>query len=104
MKAALHQWFPDQEILDTVAVNWEKEEYSLGTYNMPKHHQLTRFLAELQRPESGVFLAGSDVANGWSGNIDGAIESGITVSRKAAKALGALRAVTDPSLALPAKA
>lgn len=44
------------------------------------------------------------VGGGWSGNIDGAIESGITVSRKAAKALGALRAVTDPSLALPAKA
>jgi monoamine oxidase len=31
----------------------------------------------MRRPEGGVLIAGSDVANGWSGFIDGAIESGL---------------------------
>ena len=31
----------------------------------------------LRRPEGPVLLAGSDLAAGWSGFIDGAIESGL---------------------------
>jgi monoamine oxidase len=49
---------------------------------MLKPNQLTRYLRELQRPEDCVFLAGSDYANGWMGFIDGAIESGLNVSRE----------------------
>ena len=30
----------------------------------------------MQRPEGAVVFAGSDIANGWAGFIDGAIESG----------------------------
>ena len=37
---------------------------------------LTSSLAELQRPEGNIFFAGADIANGWRGFIDGAIESG----------------------------
>lgn len=88
MKQALLQWFPDQEILDTVAVNWEKEDYTLGTYMMLKKGQLTRLMDELQRPEHGLHIAGSDVAVGWNGFIDGAIQSGIMVGRQVAKSLG----------------
>ena len=39
--------------------------------------QLTGALAELQRPEGRIILAGSDYASGWRGFIDGAIESGL---------------------------
>jgi monoamine oxidase len=31
----------------------------------------------MRRPEGPVLLAGSDLAAGWSGFIDGAIETGI---------------------------
>jgi monoamine oxidase len=31
----------------------------------------------MRRPEGPVLLAGSDLAAGWSGFIDGAIESGL---------------------------
>ena len=31
----------------------------------------------MQRPEGAVILAGSDLANGWAGFMDGAIESGL---------------------------
>lgn len=41
---------------------------------------LTEGLEELQRPEGRVFFAGSDIASGWRGFIDGAIESGARVA------------------------
>jgi monoamine oxidase len=87
MKSALGQWLPHHDVIDTIAVNWEEEQYSLGTWSMPKTGQLTGYLAELQRAEGGVFVAGSDVANGWNGFIDGAIESGITTARRVARFL-----------------
>ena len=43
--------------------------------------------AEARRPEGRIAFAGSDIANGWSGFIDGAIESGF---RGAALALDAM--------------
>ena len=36
---------------------------------------------KIQRPEGRVVLAGADIADGWSGFIDGAIESGLTAAR-----------------------
>jgi monoamine oxidase len=43
----------------------------------------------LQRLECGVFLAGSNYANGWMGFIDGAIESSPRVSREVSEDLSA---------------
>jgi len=48
---------------------------------MPRPNAVTRYLRELQRPEGRVFLAGSDIASGWSGFIDGAVESGLWAAR-----------------------
>ena len=48
---------------------------------------LTGALRELQRPEGRIHFAGSDVANGWRGFIDGAIESGASVARQVAEQL-----------------
>jgi monoamine oxidase len=48
---------------------------------MQRAGQLTGALAELQRPEGRVLLAGSDYADGWAGFIDGAIESGMRAGR-----------------------
>jgi monoamine oxidase len=42
----------------------------------------------MQIPEGRVVLAGSDVANGWAGFIDGAIESGLRAGARAAAILG----------------
>ena len=50
-----------------------------GSY---RPNQITRDLTALQQPEGrAVFLAGSDIASGWNGNIDGAIESGLSAAR-----------------------
>jgi monoamine oxidase len=39
----------------------------------------------MQTVEGRVVLAGSDIANGWAGFIDGAIESGLRAGKAAAR-------------------
>jgi len=40
----------------------------------------------MRSPEGNLILAGSDLANGWAGFIDGAIEAGLNAGRWAASA------------------
>jgi monoamine oxidase len=82
VQKAIRTWLPDAEVVDSIGHDWVSDEFSQQTWPMLKPHQLTRYLRELQRPEDSVFLAGSDYANGWMGFIDGAIESGLQVSRE----------------------
>jgi monoamine oxidase len=42
----------------------------------------------MQEPEGRVLLAGSDLADGWAGFIDGAIESGLRAGARAAQISG----------------
>ncbi|WP_179887059.1 NAD(P)/FAD-dependent oxidoreductase [Bacillus sp. AFS088145] len=78
----VRRWIPEAEVLECTGHDWVADEFSGQTWNMQKRNQKTRYMAELQRPEQGVFLSGCDYANGWPGMMDGAIESGLVVSRK----------------------
>lgn len=84
---AAAELMPGHEIVDSHAHNWTGDEFANGTWSMYRPNQLTRYLRELQRPEERVFLATSDVADGWNGFIDGAIESGLATAGKVAKLL-----------------
>jgi monoamine oxidase len=83
VQEALRAWLPDVEVLEVASHDWVADEFSGETWPMQRAGQLTGTLAELQRPEGRVFLAGSDHANGWAGFIDGAIESGMRAGRDA---------------------
>jgi monoamine oxidase len=48
----------------------------------------TKYFRELQRPEGRIHFAGSDIANGWRGFIDGAIETGVMSARRIHAELG----------------
>lgn len=83
VQAALRRLISDDlEVVAYDVKDWLDDEFSQGAWSVFKPNQLTRFLAELQRPEGHVHLAGSDLANGWNGFIDGAIESGTRVARR----------------------
>ena len=69
--------FPGFEALAATAHDWAHDEFARGTWAIHRPGWYTDFHAEMQRAEGRVVLAGSDVANGWSGFIDGAIESGL---------------------------
>ncbi|GAA4616336.1 flavin monoamine oxidase family protein [Saccharopolyspora hordei] len=84
---ALRTWRDDLEVFDVTGHDWMRDEFSRETWPMQRPGQLTRYLAALQEPHGPVRFAGSDVATGWAGFIDGAIESGLRASRAAHEVL-----------------
>jgi len=79
--AAIRELLPDLQVVEVFGHDWTRDEFSRGTWAAHRPGQISRYLAELQRPEGRVVLAGADIADGWSGFIDGAIESGLSAAR-----------------------
>jgi monoamine oxidase len=77
MQASLDETLPGYEVLDATAHDWLADEFSRGTWAIHRPGWYTHHHAAMRRPEGRDILAGSDLANGWSGFIDGAIESGL---------------------------
>jgi pseudooxynicotine dehydrogenase len=68
---------PGYEVIDATAHDWLSDEFSRGTWAIHRPGWYEHHHAAMRRPEGAVVFAGSDIANGWSGFIDGAIESGL---------------------------
>jgi monoamine oxidase len=77
VQAALDEILPGYEVLDATAHDWLADEFSRGTWAIHRPGWYEHHHAAMGRPEGNVILAGSDLANGWAGFIDGAIESGL---------------------------
>jgi len=75
---------PGYEVIDATAHDWLSDEFSRGTWAIHRPGWYEHHHAAMQRPEGAVVFAGSDIANGWSGFIDGAIESGLRSASLAA--------------------
>jgi monoamine oxidase len=73
---AIRELIPDLDVVEVTGHDWTRDEFSRGTWAAHRPGQITGSIPELQRPEGRVVLAGADMADGWSGFIDGAIESG----------------------------
>jgi monoamine oxidase len=77
VQRSLDEILPGYEAVEATAHNWPADEYARGTWAIHRPGWYTTHHAEMQRPEGRVQLAGSDLADGWAGFIDGAIESGL---------------------------
>ena len=84
VQRALEDILPGYELVAATAHDWLADEYARGTWAIHRPGWYTRHHAEMRRPEGRILLAGSDLANGWSGFIDGAIESGLDAGGRAA--------------------
>jgi pseudooxynicotine oxidase len=73
----LDRIIPGYRAVDASAHDWLADEFSRGTWAIHRSGWYSRYYEEMRRPEGPVLLAGSDLAAGWSGFIDGAIESGL---------------------------
>jgi len=73
----LESILPGYEALDATAHDWLADEHSRGTWAIHKPGWYEHHHAAMRRPEGRIVFAGSDIANGWAGFIDGAIESGL---------------------------
>jgi monoamine oxidase len=82
VQQVVQQFLPDAEVVAAKGHDWTADPFAGGTWSVFRPQQLTRYLRELQRSESRLLFAGSDVANGWNGFIDGAIETGLRAGRE----------------------
>ncbi len=80
----LDEILPGYELVDATAHDWLADEFSRGTWAIHRPGWYEHHHAAMRRPEPGLEFAGSDLANGWAGFIDGAIESGLRAGARAA--------------------
>jgi len=73
----LNAILPGYDVVGATAHDWLADEFSRGTWAIHRPGWYEHHHSAMQRPEGAVVFAGSDIANGWSGFIDGAIESGL---------------------------
>ncbi|MGW9554648.1 flavin monoamine oxidase family protein [Nocardiopsis sp. NPDC055551] len=80
VEAAVHQMIPTASLRDYMVCDWQAEEFSLGgpAYRRPLH--LTQLHRAINEPSGKVKFCGDDLALGWCGYMDGAIESGLRVA------------------------
>ena len=92
VRRAVGQLLPGgAEVVAVTGHDWRADEFSRGTWSVFRPGQLSGALAALQAPHGRVVFAGGDVANGWNGFIDGAIESGLWAARSVTQLLEAAR-------------
>ncbi len=85
---ALHAILPGYELVDATAHDWLDDEYSRGTWAIHRPGWYEHCHAAMNRVDGRILLAGADLANGWAGFIDGAIESGLRAGARAAALSG----------------
>ena len=98
VRRAVGRLLPDgAEVVAVTGHNWRADEFSRGTWSVFRPGQLTGALAALQEPHGRVVFAGADIANGWNGFIDGAIESGLRAGRSVDRMLESTRSMASTS-------
>jgi monoamine oxidase len=98
VRRAVGQLLPDgAEVIAVTGHNWRADEFSRGTWSILRPGQLTGALTALQEPQGRVVFAGADIADGWNGFIDGAIESGLRAGRAVARMPESTRSMASTS-------
>ncbi|AEB44515.1 flavin monoamine oxidase family protein [Micromonospora maris] len=73
---------PDARVLAVKGQNWGADPYARGGWSFRRPGQLTGLLDAIQRPQGRISFATSDIASGWSGYVEGAIESGLRAAEQ----------------------
>ncbi|MDH4560499.1 FAD-dependent oxidoreductase [Pseudomonas sp. BN411] len=79
---ALRTLLPDVNVVATRCHDWTADPYSRAEWCWFRPGTLTGTFNELSRPEGRIHFASGDIAQGWRGFIDGAIESGMLAARQ----------------------
>lgn len=76
--------FPEATVLEMTFHDWKSDAFSQGTWAIHRPGWYANHHAAMQEPEGRVILSSADIANGWAGFVDGALESGKRGGRWAA--------------------
>jgi pseudooxynicotine oxidase len=87
VQSAVRDFLPEAELLEFFTYDWNADPYSKGTWCMYRPNTLTEDFQELHVNQGNVYFSGADIAHGWRGFIDGAIESGLRVGHEVADGL-----------------
>jgi len=85
LQAEIAKWDDTYQVTDFAYHDWSNDPLALGTWGNFKPNQFTNYFKNALQPEGNIYFAGGDIALGWRGFIDGAIESGIKVARQIIK-------------------
>lgn len=77
----LRKFLPEINIEYVLSHDWRNDSLVMGTWSWYKVKQMSSDLEILRKAEPPVFFASGDLANGWRGFIDGAIESGLEAAK-----------------------
>jgi monoamine oxidase len=83
----VRKFLPHITVTEVLSYDWRVDPYSQGTWCTLKPGQLSRHGRDLMSDEGKVHFAGADIATGWRGFIDGAIETGLEVAQRVHSAL-----------------
>ncbi len=82
LQKEINRWDDSYEVQDFKYHNWVTDPLFLGTWGNFRPNQFSKYFKNALTPEGNIYFAGSDLALGWRGFFDGAIESGISTARK----------------------
>lgn len=80
---AVSSVIPGVEVVSSASHSWITDPYSQGAWPFHQPGEVSGRLADLQKSDGRLFFAGSELSTGWSGFIDGAIDSGLRAARAA---------------------
>ncbi|WP_462188939.1 flavin monoamine oxidase family protein, partial [Frankia sp. CcWB2] len=80
VEAAVRRIIPDAQLRRHTVTDWQADQYALGGPAYRQPFQLTQLHRAISQPFGRIRFCGDDLALGWSGYMDGAIESGLRVA------------------------
>ena len=83
----IRRFAPEARVFAVDGHDWNADEFSQGTWMAFRPGQVARLHSALGQAEDRIFFAGSDVALGWAGWMDGAAETGARAAREATKTI-----------------
>jgi monoamine oxidase len=79
---AIEEMLPGAVVEEVGGHDWVDDPFSRGTWAAHRPDTWIRWLPEIDRPEGRITFAGGDIARGWQGYLDGAIETGLRAARE----------------------
>lgn len=89
--AAVQFFEPAAKVHACLGHDWVRDPFAKGTWMAYRPGQLSRYRGVMSEPEPPFFFAGSDIARGWAGFMDGALASGREAAGTVASFLGESR-------------
>ncbi|WP_328346347.1 NAD(P)/FAD-dependent oxidoreductase [Streptomyces violaceus] len=88
IEAALRTVLPEARLVDFRAQDWGADSYSMGGWALRRPGQMSAQLPAIQQPHGRMAFATSDIANGWVGFVEVALEAGFRAASQAAAIAG----------------